>query len=87
MEATQAGSVLTLTNVTASDAGVFTCLAHNGVPREQPVTIREKLYLLVNRKFTSIKYFKFCILSEFQEKPRKRIESFPVRSISVLNVV
>ena len=50
MEATQTGSVLTLSNVTASDAGVFTCLAHNGVPRAQPVTIREQLYLLVNRK-------------------------------------
>ncbi len=51
MEKTQAGSLLTLANVTASDAGVFTCLAHNGVPRDQPVTIREKLYLLVNRKY------------------------------------
>ena len=50
VEATPRGSVLSLTNVTVRDAGVFSCLAHNGVPRAQPVTIREQLYLLVNRK-------------------------------------
>ena len=44
------GSVLTLNNVSLSDAGVFVCLAHNGIPRDRPVTIREKIYLLVNRK-------------------------------------
>ena len=73
MEVTQTGSVLTLANVTVSDAGVFTCLAHNGVPRDQPVTIREQLYLLVNRK-SGIKYQ----ILYFIGISRKTDKSFPL---------
>ena len=50
MERRDKVSILSLPNVTIADAGVFICQAHNGIPRERPVTIREKLFLLVNRK-------------------------------------
>ena len=57
VETTLNGSVLFIYNVSISDAGVFTCLANNGIPRERPITIREKLFLLVNRKF----YFPYML--------------------------
>ena len=51
VETTVNGSVLSIQNATIKDAGIFICLANNGVPREKPVEMREKLFLLVNRKF------------------------------------
>ena len=51
METREGSSVLSVANVTVADAGVFICQAQNGIPRERPVTIREKLFLLVNREF------------------------------------
>ena len=50
VETTLNGSILSIHNVSAADAGAFICLAHNGIPRHRPATIREKLYLLVNRE-------------------------------------
>lgn len=50
VETTTNGSVLSIQNATIKDAGIFICLANNGVPRGRPVEIREKLFLLVNHK-------------------------------------
>ena len=57
VETTWNGSVLTLHNVTVGDSGEFECFAFNGVPKERPLTIRRKLYLLVNRKLLELRHF------------------------------
>jgi len=44
------GSVLTISNLTAADAGSFDCVATNGVPAENPVEVRQTLFLLVHQR-------------------------------------
>ena len=50
IEFTPKGSILTVENVTIEDAGIFKCVANNGVPRVKPIVIEKNIYLLVNRK-------------------------------------
>lgn len=50
VEATATGSTLSIYNATTADAGVFECMANNGIPRGSPIEVRQKLYLLVHRK-------------------------------------
>ena len=85
VETTLNGSVLFIHNVSISDAGVFTCLANNGIPRERPITIREKLFLLVNRKsclsytlFSCIYYCQIACAKTRLEKAKiiYRVENF-----------
>jgi len=49
-ESTATGSKITIKNVTIDDAGMFTCIANNGIPKESPESIEENLYLLVKHK-------------------------------------
>merc|ERR1719264_2145293 len=44
------GSVLTISNLTAADAGSFDCVATNGVPAAKPLEVRRTLFLLVHQK-------------------------------------
>ena len=71
VETREASSVLSLRNVTVADAGVFICQAQNGIPRERPVTIREKLFLLVNREFYLLYINKSSKISLFSNELTK----------------
>jgi len=48
------GSILTISNLTAADAGSFDCVAMNGIPAANPVEVRQTLFLLVHQKPTVI---------------------------------
>merc|ERR1719192_555026 len=48
------GSVLTIVNLTAADAGSFDCVASNGVPSSRPLEVRQTLFLLVHQRPTVI---------------------------------
>jgi len=50
VQTTNNGSTLTITNVTAQDAGRFECVANNGVPSIRPLEVKGAVYLLVHQR-------------------------------------